>query len=131
MAVKQIRMRPPGYTDINHPETDADIVLYTGSVPGTHVKAALDNLVATKTATITTTWTGASAPYTQTISIAGITANDKPIISPVYSTTLATALLQKEAWNMISKIETGASALYVTCFEEKPTVAIPIQIKGV
>lgn len=120
-------MKPPGYTNIVHPETDASIVLY-GS---TNVGKKIDDIVGVKTTTITTTWTGAAAPYTQTISIAGIVATDRPIISPVYSTTLATAIQQKEAWNMVSKIETGASALYVTCFEEKPTIAIPIQIKGV
>lgn len=127
MATKKIRMIPPGYTDTVHPETDASIVLYGA----TNVAAKLNDIVGTKTAAISTTWTGAAAPYTQTISIAGIVATDRPIISPVYSASNATAIAQKEAWNMISKIETGASALYVTCFEEKPTIAIPIQIKGV
>lgn len=82
------------------------------------------------TVTITTTWTGSSAPYTQTITATGVTANDEPIISPLYSATLATALLEKEAWNMISKIETGANSITVTCFDDKPTAAVSIQLKG-
>lgn len=125
-------MRPPGYVDTVHPETDSSIVVYSGLVPGaTNIKAAVDKVVEVKTATITTTWTGASAPYTQVITVAGMTANDRPMISPVYDAALATAIAQKEAWNMVSKITTQAGSMVVTCFEEKPTVAIPIQIKGV
>lgn len=90
----------------------------------------LDNQERLLTSTITTSWTGTSAPFTQTIAISGITSSDKPVISPVFSTTLATAILQKEAWNQISKIETGLNSITVTCFEDKPVTAIPIQIKG-
>lgn len=91
----------------------------------------ISTIIAIKTATITTTWTGISAPYTQTITVTGVTSNDKPIISPVYSGDNATAILQKEAWNMIGKIQTGANSITCTCFEDKPITAIPIQIKGV
>lgn len=94
------------------------------------VQTNLNVFTAIKTATITTTWTGSSAPYTQVIAVTDVTANDNPVISPVFSTTLATAILQKEAWNMVGKIVTGAGNINVTCFEEKPTTAIPIQIKG-
>lgn len=84
-----------------------------------------------RTATITTTWSGTSAPYTQTVSVPGITASDTPIICPVYSTTNQTAVAQKKAWNLIGKIITNAGSITITCFEEKPVTAIPIQIKGV
>lgn len=80
------------------------------------------------TATITTTWTGSSPPYTQDISIEGITADHKPIISPVYSDTLATAIAQQTAWNLIDKIVTAAGKITVSCFTEKPITEIPIQI---
>lgn len=83
------------------------------------------------TATITTTWIGSSAPYTQEISIAGILSTDIPEIIPIYSATLETAILEKAAWNMISKGETSAGKITFTCFEEKPVTAIPIQIKVV
>ena len=93
--------------------------------------ANISAIMGVKTATIGTSWTGSSAPYTQTISVSGVTANDKPIICPVYSTTNSTAIAQQQAWNMIGKITTNNGSITVTCFEEKPTTAIPIQIKGV
>lgn len=83
------------------------------------------------TATIGTTWIGTSAPYTQEVTVTGITPSDTPIISPVYDTTLATAKLQKEAWNLVGKISTSTNFLIVTCFDKKPTAEIPIQIKVV
>lgn len=80
------------------------------------------------TATITTTWTGSSPPYTQDISIEGITADHKPVISPVYSDTLETAIAQQTAWNLVDKIVTSSGKITVSCFTEKPITAIPIQI---
>lgn len=109
--------------DVIHQETSADIVLFSDG-------SNAEKLNALRTATITTTWTGSTPPFTQTITVTGITANDKPIISPVYSATLATALLEKEAWNLIGKIETAANSIVVTCFEDKPVTAVNIQIKG-
>lgn len=81
------------------------------------------------TASLSTTWTGTSAPYTQSISISGILSTDKPHITPVYSTTNATAILEKKAWNCISKAETSAGKITFTCFEEKPTQALSLQIE--
>jgi hypothetical protein len=83
------------------------------------------------TATITTTWVGASVPYTQTITVNNITANDMPIITAVYSSNNETAKLEKIAWDYISKIETGDNSITCTCFETKPKTAINIQIKVV
>lgn len=81
------------------------------------------------TASLSTTWTGTSAPYTQSISISGILSTDKPHITPVYSTTNATAILEKKAWNCISKAVTSAGKITFTCFEEKPTQALGLQIE--
>lgn len=82
----------------------------------------------TTTATITTAWSG-SGPYTQAVSVSGILATDMPHIMPVYSTTNSTAISQKEAWACVSKAETSANTITFTCFEEKPSTDIPIQIE--
>ena len=91
----------------------------------------VDALLDVKTATIGTTWTGSSAPYTQTVSVSGVTAADNPTIVPVYSADNATAILEKTAWSAISKAETGTGNIVFTCFEEKPVTAINIEIIGV
>ena len=54
-------------------------------------KAYTDSKRKTWTATITTTWAG-SGPYTQSVTASGIIDSDMPHITPVYSTTNATAL---------------------------------------
>lgn len=81
------------------------------------------------TTTIPTGWSGSAAPYTQTITVAGITANDRPHISPVYSDVLETALAQKEAWGMVSRGQAGNGVITFNCFEDKPSAEIPIQIE--
>ena len=82
----------------------------------------------TWTATITTTWSG-SGPYTQSVTVSGILASDMPHITPVYSSDNATAIAQKEAWACVSKAVTAENSITFTCFEDKPTTAISIQIE--
>lgn len=115
---------PDGTTNKVFTATEKDKL--AGIEPG-----ANKTTIAVYTATLTTTWEGTSAPYTQDIAVVGITSSDTPIISPVYSTDNATAILQKEAWNMIGKATTSTNTITFTCFEEKPVTAIPIQIKVV
>ena len=85
----------------------------------------------TFTATITATWTGSSAPYTQTVAVTGLASTDIIMVSPVYDANNTTAIAQKEAWNFISKIVPGTNSIDITCFEDKPVTAIPIQIRVV
>ena len=92
-------------------------------------KYYVDEKRQTFTATLGTTWAGSAAPYTQTVSADGILATDFPHITPVYSTTLATALAQQEAWGMVSYAESVVGGIKFTCLEDKPTVAVPIQIE--
>lgn len=84
---------------------------------------------ASYTATLSTSWSGTSAPYTQEVEISGILATDNPHITPIYSDTNATAILEKKAWNMVGKAITSAGKITFTCFEEKPTQAISLQIE--
>lgn len=83
----------------------------------------------TRTATISTSWTGSQAPYSQSVTVSGILSSDFPHIAPVYSIDYATALAEREAWNMISRATSSDGAIQFTCLEDKPSVAIPIQIE--
>ena len=100
--------------------TDSGDAATKGYVDGKHLSR---NVV------ISTTWTGNAAPYTQSVSVNGILSTDEPHITPVYSSALETALSEKEAWAMISKAETSDGTIIFTCFEDKPTTSISIQIE--
>lgn len=80
-------------------------------------------------ATIPTTGWSGSAPYSVTISVTGLT-DSRPDINPIYSATLATALLEKESWNKISYIDCTENTMTVYCLEEKPTTAINVELVG-
>lgn len=106
-------------TNLATPTDNADAV----------TKWYVDSKRITKTATITSTWSGSSAPYTQSVTIPGILSTDAPHIMPVYSTDNAAAISQKEAWSCVNNAVTSDGSITFTCFEDKPTTAIPIQIE--
>lgn len=74
-------------------------------------------------------FTGKTAPYIQTINLDGILETDNPYIGAVYDAKAELALRQQEAFSCIAKVETRDNQLIVYCFEDKPTVDIPIQVK--
>lgn len=74
-----------------------------------------------------------SAPYTQTISVSGLSAADNPIadvnMSGVTTSDAANALL--EAWASVGYLETGNGTVKAYCYSNKPTVNIPVILKVV
>ena len=79
------------------------------------------------TATVTTTWTGSAAPYSQNITVSGLLASDKPVIDIVPSSTYSTAKNQLIAWAELYRFVTAANKLTVYS-HSKTTTAVPIQI---
>ena len=79
-----------------------------------------------KTATIGTTWTGGSAPYTQTISIADVEADDVVEIALQKTVTAA----QVEAYTALMLQDGGQAngSITLRAFGDINTVNIPIQI---
>jgi len=123
----------PGATDFNRIEGNTQ---YLKDEIDSHMaeKANLSVLGhvnhAVLTATLDTTWSGTSAPYTKTITVSGILATDTPIIDIVMSGTYSTDEARTEAWGYIYRAVTanGSITFYAT---EKPTVSLPIQIRVV
>ena len=72
---------------------------------------------------------GETAPYTQTIEVVGILGTDTPDVGVRLSTIVGAALAQQEAFGSITKIETGNGVITVYCYEDKPSVDIPIQMR--
>lgn len=76
-----------------------------------------------------TTWTGTTAPYTKQIAVEGILATDEPKLYPRFSTNVSTREAEKEAYNKISLVNAVANAIELTCDEEKPAVALNLQVE--
>lgn len=116
--------------------TDAEKTAWNGKETPEGAQAKADTAAAAKattvtyTATLSTTWSG-SGPYTQTVSVAGMLAADNPIADVVLSATTATAKAQLEAWGLVGRITTANGSITATCYDSKPTTAIPIQLKVV
>ena len=91
-------------------------------------KSYTDSKRLTKTATITTTWSGSAAPYTQVVTVSGILASDLPHVTPVLYAD-AYAVARVENWQKISMAESVVGGIKFTCFEEKPTMELGIQIE--
>lgn len=90
-------------------------------------KGYVDGKRAAYTATLSTSWTG-SGPYTQTVAISGILASDMPHVTPVlYADAYAVARVKN--WQKISMAESAVGGIKFTCFEEKPTMELGIQIE--
>lgn len=102
----------------------------TNPVQNKVINAALSDKAAreTFTATLSITWSG-TGPYKQTVTVSGILATDNPHITPSFSDVASTAASQKEAWNCIGMAVSAANSITFTCFDDKPTVSIPLLIE--
>lgn len=95
-----------------------------------YVDTALNNAkTVAKTATLTATGWSASAPYTQSVTVSGLTDTKRAMAYPVYGSNTATNLALKEACGMVSFASRSSSVLTFTCLEDKPTVDIPITVE--
>lgn len=95
-----------------------------------YVDTALTNAkTVAKTATLTATGWSASAPYTQSVTVSGLTDTKRAMAYPVYGSNTATNLALKEACGMVSFASRSGSTLTFTCLEDKPTVSIPITVE--
>lgn len=121
--------KPATYPATAHTHTPGE----AGAAPASHshTPASLGAATtATYTATISTSWSG-SGPYTQNVAVAGIVAADNPIVDLVLSGTTATDIARLDGWAMVGRMTAYAGGVTVTCYEARPTVAMPIQLKVV
>ncbi len=93
-------------------------------------------LVAPVTVTVdAAAWTG-SGPWEQTVSVAGVTAEDEHLfIGPVTPADRTAVEAVTKAYNCITPMngdaETVDGGVKLTCYKEKPEVSFQITIKGV
>lgn len=79
------------------------------------------------TAAIGTVWEGEAGPFTQEIAIAGLLAEDTPVVDMESSADYAEAEAQLEAWAAVYRIVPGADKITVYA-ADKTTTAIPIKL---
>lgn len=89
-------------------------------------KAEKKNFTATLTAA---NWTGDAAPYTQTVAVAGILAEDEPHWDVELTGDAAGKLAQMEGYGCVSELETAKDSVTFTCLEEKPAVDLTIRME--
>jgi hypothetical protein len=117
------------HTAANNAQNSANSAMTAAGNALTEAKNYTDSKHMTAEVTLPASGWSASTPYTQKLTVSGLLSTDQPHISPVYSTTLATAISQKESWAMVCKAVTASGSITFTCFEDKPTVNIPIQLE--
>ena len=91
----------------------------------------LDVLSVERTATLASgSWVGSSAPYTQDITITGVTTAGKPpIIDVVLSDTYATAMSELTAYGLVYRFKVTADNTVTAYATSVPSVAINIHAK--
>ena len=109
----------PTTRKVNNKALSADITLTAtevgAAVPSTQVSA-----------TLTTAWAGTAAPYTQAVTITGMTATKNGIIGLAPTATAAERAAARAASLMLTS--QGADTITVTADGDKPTIAIPIVV---
>lgn len=95
-----------------------------------YVDTALANAkTVSVSATLTVAGWSASAPYTQPVTVSGLTDTKRAMAYPVYGSNTDINLALKEACGMVSFASRSGSTLTFTCLEDKPTVNIPITVE--
>lgn len=80
-------------------------------------------------ATFTSSGWSSSAPFTQTVSVSGIKASDNPIVDiNMSSATSSNSSDLLEAWGLVGRVSTANGSVTAYCYDEKPTVNIPVNI---
>lgn len=83
------------------------------------------------TGTLTAGGWSDTVPYTQTVTVTGLSANGNPILDLVVSADTATGISENKEWAYITKAETAENTLTVKCYENKPSVDLNFIIKVV
>ena len=122
-----INMNGNSLSGIKTPET-ADDAANKGYVDS-YVDSYVNSKHFFRNVTLTVAGWSADAPYKQTVTAQGITTEDRPVYGVVLSADAATATAEKEAFAMVDDLDTGTNVVTFTCLEEKPEVALTIQME--
>lgn len=79
-----------------------------------------------RTGNLSTSWSGSAAPYTQTVTVSGVTASNNIVVSIGSGATAQ----QLDAWGAgkIMATEQAANSVTFKAFGDKPTIALPYSV---
>lgn len=119
----EVDMNENKIVNVPAPEKDTDAVnkrFVTDQIADTHFST---------TVLIPTSGWSSAAPFTQTVSVPGIKAEDDPHIAPLYSSDQETRIKEKLAFCYLDDVQTSADQMTLICFENKPEVSFTIKLE--
>ena len=123
----------PEHAQRHLPDGTDPIVVKTGNLENgavTAQKISVGAVSTVYTADVSTTWTGNAAPYTQEISVSGLSANDRLMVDALPGETYAQTQAKLDAWANVYRA-VGADNKITLYASEKPDTAFTIQILAV
>jgi hypothetical protein len=98
-----------------------------------HAADGDDPIVKRFSIAVTATWTGAEAPYTQEVSVEGVTSDMVGKFDIVFDAEddLEDQILQRDAWRLVDRIDSGDGKVTLTCMETEPETAFNLQMEVV
>ena len=105
----------------------------TGGTSGSEDLITSGALFSAFTATLLVSGWSGSAPYTQTVSVAGLLATDTPLADwDMSGATTTNANARSEGWQKVGRMTVNAAnQLAACCYSEKPTVDLSVLLKVV
>ena len=106
---------------------------FTGAVSATYNGNNAVNVEIPQKREFTTTllasnW-GDTAPFVQSVTVQGITAEDSPVVDlDASGATVDNYGALSESWGCVGRITTGANMITATCFENKPEVDLVVKM---
>ena len=87
---------------------------------------------AVKTVTLPASKWSTSAPYTQTVTVSGVTAEDSPVIALYISGSPGAAAVKamRKAFGYLDRAVTGNGSITFYCYEKKPAADFSVSVKG-
>ena len=99
------------------------------SLKGTDGTTTVQTTKIDKTCTFLATGWSSTVPYTQTVTVEGITESLNPRIDIIISDNVVTGKKEEIAFSYVTKVTTGDGILTAYCYETKPDVDLNIMIE--
>lgn len=107
------------------------VAITKGGTGATTAETARENLgaVTKKTFTVTVPASGWGTSKSQIVHLEGMKYQYDAHVVVLYTGTITTDKVIKEAWNLIHRIDTSNNCIYVYCFEDTPTIDLDLYIE--